>query len=256
MRIAFKVLSVAVALAILTTPASAWTARTRIAMTQRAVELMPRTLRTALQGHEKALLRGLLDPMKDEDGADHRPMTAGGDLEAAVLAASRELRGVLDRPARFDEVAEAFGRLAHYTLDVGFPPGVSPRDDTVDSRYRHFGSLCEERLPKFPLVYYDDHDLGGGLADVGPYVEEILARATTNDAVLADAYDRAGDPPHRGAFDDRSVPFAVASISYSRSVNDIARVWLAVWQEADGDMSHTPFRNQSNRQPDDPRSSR
>ena len=51
-------------------------------------------------------------------------------------------------------------------------------------------------------------------------------------------------------FDDRSVPFAIGSLSYSRSINDVVRVWLTVWENAGGDMGYTPYRNmnQSGRQ--------
>lgn len=245
MRTAAKFLGFLIVLATLASPALAWTARTRITMTQQALVLMPRSLRTALKAHSQAMLRGLLEPLQEEDKATHRPRTAGGTLEQSIMAASRELRDVLDRPASFDEVAEAFGRLAHFTLDASFPPGATARDDTVDRRYDHFAALCEERLLKFPLVYYDDQDLAGGPGELENYIEGIVARAGENDTVLADAYARAGNPLRATAFDDRSIPFAIASLSYSHSINDLARVWLAVWQEAAGDMSHTPFRKQA-----------
>ena len=38
-----------------------------------------------------------------------------------------------------------------------------------------------------------------------------------------------------------SVPFAVGSLSYSHSVNDIVRAWLITWNAAGGDMGRTPY---------------
>ena len=43
------------------------------------------------------------------------------------------------------------------------------------------------------------------------------------------------------AFDDRSVPFAIGSLSYSRTVTYIVRAWLAAWDGAHGDLGRTPY---------------
>jgi len=69
-----------------------------------------------------------------------------------------------------------------------------------------------------------------------------MRRARDEDRQLARAYAVAGDPPSPAAFDDRSIPFAIGSLCYSRSVNDVVRVWLRVWQDAGGDVEYTPYR--------------
>ena len=70
-----------------------------------------------------------------------------------------------------------------------------------------------------------------------------MRRSRADDADLARAYAAAGDPPAESAFDERSVPFAIGSLAYSRSVTDIVRVWLTAWAEAHGDLGYTPYRN-------------
>jgi hypothetical protein len=65
--------------------------------------------------------------------------------------------------------------------------------------------------------------------------------ARAEDEGLARAYAAAGGAPGTEAFDDRSIPFAVGSLSYSHCVTDIVRVWLAVWRLAGGDMGRTPY---------------
>ncbi len=78
----------------------------------------------------------------------------------------------------------------------------------------------------------------------------MLNRAAAEDTELARTYARAGDPPNPALFDDRSVPFAVASLSYSHTFTDIVNVWLAAWSRGGGDMDAIPyFEPDSTREP-------
>ena len=220
-------------------PASAWVPETRVRMIDEAVRFMPPSLRLALETHRKELLAGMLGPMKTEDAPDHRAPSQDGTLDAAVSTEAAKLAAMLEKQTPFSEIAEQFGRLAHYVLDTGFPPGVSADGE---SRYRHFGEFCESRRKRFPLVFYghDDERLAAG--DYRGYALETIERAVQNDAQLAEVYARDADHAHASNFDDRSVPFAIASLSYSRSINDVVRVWLSVWESAGGDMGRTPYR--------------
>ena len=72
-----------------------------------------------------------------------------------------------------------------------------------------------------------------------------MQRASEDDRQLARAYAGAGEPPDPAAFDDRSVPFAVGALAYSRSITNIVRVWLHIWNRANGDMGRTPYWTES-----------
>ena len=110
-------------------------------------------------------------------------------------------------------------------MDAGFPPGVG--DAGGDERYAHFSRFCESRRPKFPLVFYGHDDSALDARDWRAFALGVMNRSRADDRMLARAYAAAGRPPAPAAFDDRSIPFAVGSLSYSRSVNDVVRVWLA-----------------------------
>lgn len=238
-----KRLWAAVALFLLHLPAAAWAPETRVRMTDEAVRFMPASLRLALEGQREPLLRGMLGPQIHENEPAHVPSWSGGSLERQIESEARALIDLLATPAPFSEIAERFGSLAHYVMDAGFPPGVGGADGA--GRYVHFAAFCERRRQKFPLVFYghDDPDLErGAFRDFG---EAVARRALAEDGELARAYAAAGDPPRAEAFDDRSIPFAVGSLCYSRSVNDVVRVWLAVWARAGGDMGRTPYRKPS-----------
>jgi hypothetical protein len=234
-----RLLALCLLVSLLPRPGWAWTPETRVSMADEAVRLMPPSLRIALEAHRADLLRGLLPPLT-EDGPDRRAPWAGGTLDQALAAQARTLAQLLEKPTAFPELAERFGTLAHYVLEAGFPPGVSSTDG--EERYAHFADFCQSRRERFPLVFYGHDDEALEQADYRAFALEIMRRADREDRELARAYRAAGDPPDPAAFDDRSVPFAVGSLAYSRSVGDLVRLWLRLWDQAGGDTQRTPFR--------------
>jgi len=220
-------------------PTLAWTPQTRIKMVDEAIRLMPGSLSLALEGHLDDIHRGVVAPMASEDEPSHRPPWSDGTLDAEIAARAESLVVEIQEMKSFKTVAERFGELAHFVADAEFPPGASGADG--EKRYAHFSAFCESRREKFPLVFYghDDAALAGG--DYRAFALAVLERSKRNDGQLARAYAAAGEPPDPSHFDDRSVPFAVGSLSYSHSVTDIVRVWLAVWERAGGDIGRTPY---------------
>lgn len=219
---------------------AAWAPATRVKMVDEAVRLMPASLRLALETHREPLLRGMLEPLVAEDAPQHRPPWSAGTVDAALEAEARALEQALATPGDFDGLARRFGAVAHYVADAGFPPGAGGGSD--DKRYLHFAAFCESRRERFPLVFYghDDPDLAGGAFRA--FGLRVLERARADDTRLAAAYAAAGDPPSPSAFDDRSIPFAIGSLAYSHSINDIVKAWIAAWARAEGDLGRTPYR--------------
>jgi hypothetical protein len=217
----------------------AWSPETRVRIVEDALEMMPETLRTVLETHDKALRRGALEPLTEEGTAAHRPPWDGGTLAEEVARRADALVAAVDGQESFEVIAERFGALAHFVSDAGFPPVAGGGDD--DARYRHFTNLVRDRLEKIPFVFYGHGDPDLDRSSPEGYVLAILARARDEDLVLARAYRAAGENPAPSAFDDRSIPFAIASLSYSRCVTDVVRVWLHAWGRAHGDMGRTPY---------------
>jgi hypothetical protein len=231
--------TVAILFALLLSPVAAWAPETRVRMVDEAARLMPAGLRAALESHREALRRGMLEPMVREDGPDHRPPWDRGSLDAAVEREALGLVETLGRRTSFDEIARRFGRVAHYVADAGFPPTASTKGGA--ERYSHFSAFCEDRRARFPVVFYghDDETLAAG--NWRGFALRVMEQASRGDRELARAYAAAGDPPDPAAFDDRSVPFAVGSLSYSRTITHIVRIWLGIWQRAGGDMGRIPY---------------
>lgn len=237
---ALAVLSVAVLSALAPASTRAWAPETRMAIADEALRLCPRSLRMALEVHRVDLMTGVLGPLTEEDAPAHRTPWAGGQLDATLALEASQLVRALEVQTRFARLAEQFGRVAHFVMDAGFPPGVGEAQS--GERYAHFSRFCENRRPKFPLVYYGEASAALGERDWRAYALEVMRRSRDDDRLLARAYAAAGRPPAASAFDDRSIPFAVGSLSFSHSVNDVLRVWLAAWEEAGGDLGRTPYR--------------
>ncbi len=131
--------------------------------------------------------------------------------------------------------------------DAGFPPLAAGEDGA--GHYTHFARFVEQRMERFPLVFYGHGNFPEESLDRAGYIRQVLARSTGNDLKIAAVYARAGDPPAAAFFDDRSVPFAVGSLSYSRTVNDIVRIWLDAWNRAHGDLGRTPYLKLPHKEP-------
>jgi hypothetical protein len=233
-----RALVAAAAIALAAAPARGWAPETRMAMVDEAVRFMPDGLRLALGNHRDALMRGMLEPMTEEDGPAHRPTSGGGLLATSVADEAEALVAALGQPVDFATVARRFGRLAHFIADAGFPPGAGGAAGA--ERYGHFASFCDSRRGRFPLVFHGGTgpELRGG--DWAAFASRLLEQAAARDSDLATAYRAAGSPPDPAAFDDRSVPFAIGSLSWSRTINDIAGAWLTAWSRGGGDMSRRP----------------
>ena len=220
--------------------AFAWEPETRIRQVDEAVRLMPASLRVVLENHRESLLRGALEPMLAEDSAPHRPAADDGTLADSLAGAAAALIRDVEAGLPMDTVARRFGELSHYVADSCFPP-VSAAAPGTSRRYRHFAEFAESRRVRFPVVFSGHESAELDARDYQGFAQRLLATSRLQDLDLARMYAVAGDPPAPSAFDDRSVPFAIASLAYSRTISSVARVWLCAWGQAHGDLGRTPY---------------
>lgn len=226
-----------------TPPARAWSPELRVRMVDEAVRFMPASLRLALEGRRELLLRSMLEPLTEADRTARRPPWDGGALDRTLAAEAEALVAGLRQGGSFDETIARFGRLALWVEEASWPPAMG--SGATEERRRHFTAFCDSRLPRFPLVFYGHAQPDLARGDFRAFARTTMERARAEDAHLARAYERAGSPPDPAHFDDRSVPFAVGSLAYSRTVTDIVRAWLAAWENGGGDMGRTPYLDRS-----------
>jgi len=219
-------------------PALAWAPAARVRMIDEATRLMPASLRLALTHDREALLRGALEPMADEDGPEHRPASAGGTLETALAARHAAVVRALQEGRPFGEVVHALGELAHFLADAEFPPNARAG---ADRRYVFLSQFVEDRRTRFPLVFYGHDDAELERRDLTAFTRRELDDAARLDGELQGALAAAGPGVGPAAFDDRSVPFAVGSLAWSRTVTGVVRVWCDAWRRGGGDLARTPY---------------
>jgi hypothetical protein len=225
-------------------PALAWTDATRVRMLQDALKASPPALAAIFEHHRPALQRGMLDPSRHEGEEVHYQLADGGGgmAAAAVALKSAELRDLVAKRRPLRTFAYEMGVLAHLISDVSFPLNASdadPREALYREAYRRY---VETKLPRIPFVLDRSPSPELERDDVRGFVMASARRAAADYGSIGPAFKDDGTPRSPAALDERSVPFGIASLSYSRAVSDIVRLWQHVWESVNGDMSGTPYR--------------
>ena len=224
-------------------PAFSWTDATRRRMIDHALKLTPPALQTILERYHDDLVRGMLDPSHEESKEDHRQRTSGEYGMAARMLASRSRQAVtqIGQPGHLGLAVYAMGTAAHYTADVNFPLNGGDGAAGDLAFYASYQRYVERIVGRFPVVLNRrptpelEEDR---LEDFG---RAAALRASVYIAPVRAAYTPDGKPRSASAFDERSLPFGVASLCYSHAVNDIARILTHIWSEAGGDVRGQPF---------------
>src|SRR5262249_22093760 len=95
--------------------------------------------------------------------------------------------------------------------------------------------------PRFPLVFYGHDNASLARCDFRAFAVGIVERAREHVGDLARAYAAAPSWNDPASFDDRSVPFAVASLSHLHSLTALVRSWVAAWKLCHGGDGGTPY---------------
>ena len=207
-------------------------------MVRDALKVTPPALDAILDHYRREMERGMLAPSKHEEEEVHYQNVEGGGLAAAAAARkSQEALALVSEKGRLKRFAFEMGTLAHLVSDVSFPLNASdadPREPLYREAYRVY---LESVLDKIPFVLDEAPSpvLDGG--DIEGYLKESARRAGRGYASIGPAFRDDGTPRTPDALDERSIPFGIGSLAYSQAVNDIARIWTAVWRKSGGDMA-------------------
>ncbi len=218
----------------------AWTPRMEEKVALEAIRLMPPALHRILVRERAALVNGLREAAAEEAGPEHHlvPGQRGPSAANRVAALTEQAVKSIDKQRPFSRVASEMGALAHFICDLNDPLKVSGEGERPFAG--DYYAYVERNLPKYPLVFYGWEDAILDQGGVEEFAHETARRARRYHEPIAAAY-AAGDREAAGVFDERSLPFGIGSLSYSRSVTDTARLWLHVWKSAHGDTRGMPY---------------
>lgn len=220
-------------------PAGAWTGATRSRMIRDALKVTPPSLNAILDHYRDELDRGMEIPSSHETEEVHYQLADGsaGLAAAAVAQKKEEAQALLAGKHGLKKFAFEMGTLAHLTADVSFPLNASdadPREPLYREAYRAY---IERTLDRIPFVLDPDAATGVDDMTVEARMMESARRTARNYDQIGAAFKDDGTPRTPQSLDERSVPFAVASLAYSQAVNDIVRVWCRLWRASGGDMT-------------------
>jgi hypothetical protein len=229
-------------LVVLSSLSEGWTAKTYQVIVVQSVKLMPESFRNVMLRHQEEILSGCLRPDDSEEAAHKYDLTGrAGFLQDRVLELSEQIPEKIYNHVRFRELAVDFGKLSHYMADLN-DPLLLEDTDIRESQYREdFPRYQERNLEKFPWIFSGHDDPLLQQDRVTEYIHSVAARTARHYSVLGDSYFPDGVLVSSDTFDPKSLPFGIASLSYSNSITDTIRIWFYSWKKAHGDISRTPF---------------
>ncbi len=214
--------------------AGAFSPRTQANIAEEAAHLAPPDLKRQLLKHVGELRRGTAAPFGDGDATRHFENPDGsGQLSRAIQAESERAIEAIRAQRPFAEIVYHLGVVAHYVADANNPLNASNVDGSERRYFGDYLGYVETVSPRLPLVFYGfaDRRLDRPMARLAA---RALARSRRLYPLVGEEYRRVRFRPGLSAFDDRSTAFALASLSFSHAVTDVAQAFHWIWLEGGG----------------------
>lgn len=223
----------------------AWTSKTYQLVVVKACSLMPLSFRNIVYHHKEEILTGVLKPDDAPESTHIYDVNSkSGYLQARIEALVNQIPQKIHDHVSFKEISMDFGRLAHYTCDLNDPLLLSDSDTREPQYAPDFAQYLERNISLFPWIF-DGHENALLKNDQwNEYIQKTAEDAVRNYSVIGDSYFPQGVLVSSDTFDPKSLPFGIASLSYSHSITDTVQIWFAVWQKAHADIKFTPFLNE------------
>ena len=237
-----RTLLAALVAASLASDAGAWPATLVQSLARDARRLVPRSLARLMAEREPEIL---LEAQRFPPEIAHALAAdlASGVLQPATVAAleGRASEAVeLLREQRASEGVIKLGALLRIPADLSDPVLSAGAEGYPSGVVREYYAFVAGSLDKIPVVLDDASALRLSSRGLPAYCQSILDRSRSqSDVIRTELFQNGRVVDHR-AIDYRSPVFGVGSLSYSRAVTAIAATWLALWRQANGDLTRMP----------------
>ena len=222
-----------VTIALVASPAAAWTQRTQLAIVETAARLAPDDLARQIERHKAELRQGVLHPFADHAGSRHETNADGsGQLRQVLRNEARRAVGGIEGHRPFSEVVHQIGVMSHYVADLNDPLRVANLDPSEPAYGAQYPRYLDGARQRFRVVYYGSGRRISSSAELEALLGRTLKRGRQLYPDVAREYRRIGRSG--GRFDDRSTAFAVGSLAYSHAVSDVAAMMRYIWMAAGG----------------------
>ena len=239
---ALRTFLAAAVVASLASKAAAWPAALMQSLGRDARRLVPRSLAALMAEREPQIIA------EAQRFPPELAQALAADLSAGVLQPStvaalegRASEAVeLFQERRVSEGVIKLGALLRIPADLSDPVLSAGSDGYPSGVVREYYAFVEGSLDKIPVVLDDAAALRLRSRGLPAYWQSILGRSRSQSAVIRTELFQNGRVVDHRTIDYRSPVFGVGSLSYSRAVTAIAATWLALWREANGDLTRIP----------------
>jgi len=225
----------ALCLGVASTPALAWTPASQEFIAEMGARLAPPDLYRQIARNRNAYLLGAVAPFDDRQPASHVKTSEGeGQLDAVIVVAVNNAIRAIETHRPFNEIVYRLGLVAHFLADANNPLNTAASDPREARYAEDFRAYLESTTPRVEVVFYGFRPGFQGRRDLPQLIRETLTRSRKLYPLVGREYRRIGFASGAASFDDRSTAYAVAALSFSHAVSDIAEVLRYIWLEAGG----------------------
>lgn len=233
----FRSLLVVLFLAALPAPAGkafAWNPQSHQAIALDAARLAPPDLYRQLRRNRASYLIGVEEPTKTGEANRHaQHLDAPHQLDRAIRRAVDEAITSIRLHRPFNEVSYRLGLVAHFLTDANNPLNTSDSDPEERRYQADFSNYLESTQPRVRTMFYGFYPRQGE-----DHLDRLLASSFARSQgfypLVGREYRRVGFASGRRSFDDLSTAFAIASLTRSHAVSDIAETLRYIWLTAGG----------------------
>lgn len=219
-----------------------WTSKTYQTIVVKSTRLMPGSFRNIMMQHKEEILAGCLQPdTLPESRHTYDLKNRSGYLQDRILELCNTIPQKIYKHVKFHEIARDFGSLSHYIADLNDPLIIGDTDPREESYRIDFAIYMEKNLDLFPWIFDGHEDVTLKTGNEKDYLYKIASTAGEKYDRIGEAFYPEGSLVSSDTFDWKSLPFGIASLSYSRSITDTVQLWFYAWRKGHGDTTVTPF---------------
>ncbi|OGF66418.1 MAG: hypothetical protein A2Y62_15870 [Candidatus Fischerbacteria bacterium RBG_13_37_8] len=206
-------------------------------ITKKALLLMPRTFRNVLKVYYDDLITGAAESSSLLNSEDHLLYEDGSYGKATFRIKQLSDKIVYDiyHHVPFHIIAREFGYIVHYVTDLNNPFHTAEKDSVAVQCEKEFSSFMTNYLDKFPFVFYGYSSKSLEKNDIEEFSQSIVDRSSKLRKVLLKTMHNGKAVASARKFDEKSLVFGVAAVSYQHSISNTAQLWLHIWKNAHGD---------------------
>jgi hypothetical protein len=223
--------------------ANSWTSKMHQRIVAEASKLTPYELKLLLKHYKEDLLRGAISPLGTKKGPDHF-LLVDGSYGTAHETIKKEIdfifENIKSKKLNLDELCFRLGRISHFIAEVNNPILTGDLKREGSWFYTDFVNYTDRNLDKFVLTF-DGYK--HPLLEKKDYEGFIISSAIRSAKLFKPLNHTYVQQRKTGVynFDDKSIPFATASLSYNYAITDTAKLWYCIWKSISGDTSFAPY---------------